>query len=78
MSGSIGADDPYNVAFMTPSLPVTAVVSNLLQARLDSIAIAEVLLQCEEQFGVDALALLQEQPLTLRCLARHVERATAK
>lgn len=45
---------------------------------LDSIAIAEVLLQCEEEFGIDALALLQEQPLTVRCLALHVEHATAK
>ena len=45
---------------------------------LDSIAIAEVLLQCEEQFGIDALALLQKQPFTVRCLALHIERATAK
>ena len=44
---------------------------------LDSIAIAEVLLQCEERFGIDTLALLQQQPLTLRALGAQLERATA-
>jgi acyl carrier protein len=36
---------------------------------LDSIAIAEVLLQCEERFGVEAATLLERQPLGLGDLA---------
>jgi acyl carrier protein len=44
---------------------------------LDSIAIAEVLLACEERFGVDTLPLLTEQKLTLARLAAHIDRGVA-
>ncbi len=39
---------------------------------LDSISTAEVLLDCEERFGVDVTALLDEEPLTLGDLIAHV------
>jgi len=41
---------------------------------LDSIAIAELLLDCEGRFGVDGMGLLvhPEQPLTVRHLVDHV------
>lgn len=39
---------------------------------LDSIAIAEVLLECEHRFGVSAVALLEGEPLTLTRLVSHV------
>ena len=39
---------------------------------LDSIAIAEVLLECEHRFGVSVIALLAEEPLTLRRLVAHL------
>ena len=39
---------------------------------LDSISMAEVLLDCEERFGVDVTALLEGEPLTLRHLIAHV------
>lgn len=43
---------------------------------LDSIAIAEVLIQCQERFGVDMLPLLERSPLTLRLIAVHLSRAS--
>lgn len=39
---------------------------------LDSIAIAEVLLECEHRFGVSTLALLEGEPLTLTRLVTHL------
>ena len=39
---------------------------------LDSIAIAEVLLECEHRFGVSVIALLEEEPLTLARLVAHL------
>jgi acyl carrier protein len=39
---------------------------------LDSIAIAEVLLDCESRFGVSVIALLEEEPLTLARLVAHL------
>ena len=39
---------------------------------LDSIAIAEVLLECEHRFGVSVIALLEEEPLTLTRLVAHL------
>jgi hypothetical protein len=39
---------------------------------LDSIAIAEVLLECEHRFGVNAIALLEGEPLTLTRLVTHL------
>ena len=45
---------------------------------LDSIAIAEVLLDCQERFGVNVASLLEEeQPLTLRRLIAHLRQETA-
>lgn len=40
---------------------------------LDSIAIAEVLLDCQQRFGVSVTELLEREPLTLRLLVAHVE-----
>jgi len=45
---------------------------------LDSISIAEVLLECEQRFGVGVTQLLEGEPLTLARLIEHVERATAR
>jgi acyl carrier protein len=42
---------------------------------LDSIAIAEVLLDCESRFGVSVIALLEEEPLTLTRLVAHLTRS---
>jgi acyl carrier protein len=42
---------------------------------LDSIAIAEVLLECEHHFGVNVLALLEGPPLTLTRLVDHLTRS---
>jgi acyl carrier protein len=39
---------------------------------LDSIAVAEVLLDCEHHFGVSLLVLLQGEPLTLTRLVTHL------
>jgi acyl carrier protein len=39
---------------------------------LDSIAIAEVLLDCEEHFGVSVISLLEGEPLTLTRLTNHL------
>ena len=39
---------------------------------LDSIAIAEVLLECEHRFGVNVLALLEGEPLTVTRLVTHL------
>jgi acyl carrier protein len=44
---------------------------------LDSIAIAEVLLDCQQHFGVNVTSLLEHEPLTLRRLIEHLERETA-
>jgi len=44
---------------------------------LDSIAIAEVLLDCQQRFGVNVTSLLETEPLTLRRLIAHLERETA-
>jgi acyl carrier protein len=44
---------------------------------LDSIAIAEVLLDCQQHFGVNVTSLLEQEPLTLRRLIEHLERETA-
>jgi len=43
---------------------------------LDSISIAEVLLDCQERFGVNMIALLEGEPLTLRRLVAHHEQET--
>jgi len=39
---------------------------------LDSIAIAEVLLDCEHRFGVSVISLLEGEPLTLARLVAHL------
>ena len=39
---------------------------------LDSISMAEVLLDCEERLGVDVTGLLEHEPLTLGHLIAHV------
>ena len=44
---------------------------------LDSISIAEVLLDCQQRFGVSVIALLEGEPLTLRRLVAHLEQETA-
>ena len=44
---------------------------------LDSISIAEVLLDCQQRFGVSLLTLLEGEPLTLRRLVTHLEQETA-
>jgi acyl carrier protein len=44
---------------------------------LDSIAIAEVLLDCQQRFGVNVTSLLEGEPLTVRRLIAHLERETA-
>jgi acyl carrier protein len=43
---------------------------------LDSIAIAEVLLDCQQRFGVSVMELLEQEPLTLRRLVQHLEQET--
>jgi acyl carrier protein len=43
---------------------------------LDSIAMAEVLLDCQQRFGVRTVDLLEGEPLTLRRLVTYVERET--
>jgi acyl carrier protein len=43
---------------------------------LDSIAIAEVLIDCEQRFGVAVTGLLEGAPLTLRRLVAHLEQET--
>jgi acyl carrier protein len=40
---------------------------------LDSISMAELLLDCEDRFGVDATPLLEREPLTLGALIAHVQ-----
>lgn len=42
---------------------------------LDSIAIAEVLLDCEQRFGVPMIQLLDGEPLTLGRLIERLEQA---
>ena len=44
----------------------------LAELGLDSISMAEVLLDCEARFGVNVDALLEGEPLTLRRLIAHV------
>ncbi len=44
---------------------------------LDSIAIAEVLLDCQQQFGVNVSSLLEGEPLTLARIVAHLEQETA-
>jgi acyl carrier protein len=44
---------------------------------LDSIALAEVLLECEEQFGISAMSLLNGETLTMARLVAHVRGARA-
>ena len=41
---------------------------------LDSISIAEVLLDCQQRFGVNMISLLEGEPLTVGRLVAHVER----
>ena len=43
---------------------------------LDSIAIAEVLLDCQQRFGVRVTDLLEGEPLTLRRLVAHLQQET--
>jgi acyl carrier protein len=43
---------------------------------LDSIAIAEILLECEERFGRSCGHLLESDGLTIARLARHLGAAT--
>lgn len=43
---------------------------------LDSIAIAEVLLECEERFGISCGLLLESDGLTIARLAQHLSAAT--
>ncbi|HYC59816.1 MAG TPA: phosphopantetheine-binding protein [Thermoanaerobaculia bacterium] len=43
---------------------------------LDSIAIAEVLLDCQQKFGVSVTGLLEGEPLTLRRLVAHLQQET--
>jgi acyl carrier protein len=43
---------------------------------LDSIAIAEVLLDCQERFGVNVTRLLEGEPLTMRLLVEHLQQET--
>ena len=43
---------------------------------LDSIAIAEVLLECEDRFGRSCGQLLESDGLTIAGLARHLATAT--
>lgn len=43
---------------------------------LDSIAIAEVLLDCQQRFGVSVTELLEGEPLTLRRLVAHLQQET--
>ena len=43
---------------------------------LDSIAIAEVLLDCQQRFGVSVTVLLEGEPLTLRRLVAHLQQET--
>ncbi|MGZ5433992.1 MAG: hypothetical protein ACXW5U_26815 [Thermoanaerobaculia bacterium] len=43
---------------------------------LDSIAIAEVLLECEERFGASCGQLLESDGLTIARLVRHLGAAT--
>jgi hypothetical protein len=45
---------------------------------LDSIAVAEVLLECEMRFGRPCAQLLEGEPLTIARLARHVGGAAAQ
>ena len=42
---------------------------------LDSIAVVEVLLECEERFGVEVVGLLERGPLRIGELARHLAAA---
>lgn len=58
----VGASDvlPFDVALGAEGL------------GLDSIAIAEVLLDCEQRFGVSAISLLEGEPLTLTRLVAHL------
>jgi acyl carrier protein len=42
---------------------------------LDSIAIAELLLDCEQRFGVSVISLLEGEPLTLTRLIAHLKEA---
>ncbi|HYO79001.1 MAG TPA: phosphopantetheine-binding protein [Thermoanaerobaculia bacterium] len=42
-------------------------------AGLDSIALAEVLLGCEQRFGVEVASLLGHDALTIERLARHID-----
>ena len=44
---------------------------------LDSISIAEVLLDCQQRFGVNMIALLEGEPLTVGRLVAHVEELMA-
>ena len=44
---------------------------------LDSIAMAEVLLECEQRFGVSAVGLLDGQTITVSRLMAHIRGETA-
>jgi acyl carrier protein len=39
---------------------------------LDSIAVAEFLLDCERDLGIDAIALLDGRPITLRAISESI------
>lgn len=43
---------------------------------LDSISIAEVLLDCQQRFGVNMIPLLEGEPLTVSRLVAYVEQDT--
>lgn len=44
---------------------------------LDSISLAEVLLDCQQKFNVSVTSLLEGEPLTLRRLVAHLEEESA-
>jgi acyl carrier protein len=44
---------------------------------LDSIALAEVLLECEQRFGVSAISLLDGEPITVGRLLAHLQGESA-
>jgi acyl carrier protein len=58
------------------SVNVISIDATLESLGLDSIAIAETLLDCERRFGVSAAGLLDGEPLTVRALVEHLQRET--
>jgi acyl carrier protein len=62
-------------AVPTEELTADATLGSAL--GLDSISIAEVLLDCQQRFGVSMTALLESEPLTLRKLVAHLEQDMA-